>query len=170
MSLRARLLVFGYPLLEITTAYLVGRWLGWVWLFVLLLAGIPAGFAIMRNAGDAAMRDMRQAQSTGQPPATASTDPGRHATVFVAGLLIAIPGLWTDLLGLLLLIPPTRRLFTRRSRRWLDGRFTAVRVPGVRYPGAEYGSGFGTGGTVIQGTVIEVEDLRGEDRPGPTAG
>lgn len=149
MSLRARLLVFGYPLLEVATAYLVARWLGWGWMLLLLLIGIPAGFAVMRNAGDAAMRELQAAQAGGRP-----VDPGRHATAFVAGLLIAIPGFWTDLVGVLLLLPPTRRLFTRRTRMWLDGRFTTVRMPGVRYPS----------GDVIQGTVIR-SDENGETPP-----
>lgn len=143
MRMRTRLLVFGYPLLEVATAYLVALWLGWGWMLLLLLAGIPAGFAVMRNAGDAAVRDLRAAQSAGLPG-----DPGRHATAFVAGLLIAVPGFWTDLIGLLLLLPPTRRLFSRRAQGWLDARVTTVRMPGVRYPS----------GDVVQGTVIRPED------------
>lgn len=151
MSYRTRLLVFGYPLLEVATAYLVAVWIGWGWMLLLLLAGIPAGFAVMRNAGDAAMRDVQRAQAAG-----GTVDPGRHATAFVAGLLIAIPGFWTDLLGVLLLLPPTRRLFSRRGRAWLDSRVTTVRMPGVRYPG----------GDVIQGTVIRT-DVPRDEPPAP---
>lgn len=140
MTFRQRLLLFGYPLLEVATAYLVAVWIGWPWMLLLLLAGIPAGFAVMRNAGDSALRDLQAGGATTE----------RHATAFVAGLLIAIPGFWTDLVGVLLLVPPTRRLFTRRTRGWLDRRFTTVRMPGVRYPG----------GDVVQGTVIRVDDAR----------
>lgn len=157
MSLRARLLVFGYPLLEVATAYLVAVWIGWGWMFLLLLAGIPAGFAVMRNAGDAALRDLQRAQAGGVAP-----QPGRHATAFVAGLLILIPGFWTDLLGVLLLIPFSRRLFTRRGQSWLDSRVTTVRMPGVRFPAAD----------VVQGTVIYPDDLRSprEEPPAPGTG
>lgn len=161
MRLRTRLLVFGYPLLEVATAYLVAVWIGWGWMLLLLLAGIPAGFAVMRNAGDAAMRDVRAAQAAGDqaagmPVAGAPRDPGRHAMAFVAGLLIAVPGFWTDLVGLLLLLPPTRRLFSRRAQGWIDGRVTTVRMPGVRYPS----------GDVVQGTVIREHD---EGPPAPRA-
>lgn len=154
MTGRARIIAFGYPLVEAVTAYAVAQWIGWPWMLVLLLAGIPAGFAVMRNAGDAAVRDMARAQA-GQ----VAGDPGRHAMAFVAGLLITVPGFWTDLLGVLLLIPPTRRLFTRRAQRWLDTRFTTVRMPGVRYPGAAGGT---WPGEVIEGTVVASEDDAGD--------
>ncbi len=51
MTLRARLLLFGYPLLEVATAYAIAMWIGWGWMLLLLVAGIPVGFAFMRNAG-----------------------------------------------------------------------------------------------------------------------
>ncbi len=157
MSLRGRLLLFGYPLLEVATAYLVALAIGWGWMLLLLVIGIPIGFALMRNAADAAMAELvatqQEAQRTGQPPAV--TDGGRHALAFVGGLLIAIPGFWTDLLGLLLVVPLTQRLFRSRSRRWFESRFTAVRMPGVHYPSA---TGYADGPDVIRGTVIRRED------------
>ena len=142
MTFRGRLLVFGYPLLEIVTAYLVAQWIGWGWMLLLLLIGFPIGFAIMRNAGDAAMADLERATRTG-----VEVDSGRHALGFLAGLLVFVPGFWTDLAGLLLLLPPVQRLVRGRSRTWVEARFTAVRMPGVRYPS----------GDVIQGTVIRHE-------------
>ncbi|MDO8309131.1 MAG: FxsA family protein [Actinomycetota bacterium] len=137
--MRSRLLLFGYPLLEVATAYAVGVLIGWGWMLLLLVAGIPVGLAVMRNAGDGAMRDAQRAASSGRP-----VDGSRHALAFVGGLLIMIPGFWTDLVGLLLVIPVTQRLFRSRGRAWLETRFTTVRMPGVRYPS----------GDVIQGTVI----------------
>jgi UPF0716 protein FxsA len=153
MTFRSRLLFFGYPLLEIATAYLVAMWIGWGWMLLLVLIGFPVGFAIMRRAGDAAMRDLQASVDAGPEP-----DSGRHALTFVGGLLIAIPGFWTDLLGLLLVLPPTQRLFRQRSRTWIEGRFTTVRMPGVHYPG---------GGEVIQGTVIRSDDTTRADQPPP---
>ncbi len=88
MTFRSRLLLFGYPLLEVATAYAVAMWLGWGWMLLLLLVGFPIGFAIMRNAGDAAMVDLQRAAQTGQEP-----DAGKHGLTFLGGLLIMIPGL-----------------------------------------------------------------------------
>jgi UPF0716 protein FxsA len=148
---RSRLLVFGYPILECVTIYLVAQAIGWGWTFLLLLIGIPAGFALMRNAGDAAMRDMVTAANSG-----AQVDASRHTLSFIGGLLIAIPGFWTDLLGALLVFPPTQRLFRARTRSWFSERFVAVRVPGVHNPG----------GDVIQGDVIRSTVVR-DDEAGP---
>jgi len=143
VSFRSRLVVIGYPLLELVTIYLVAQLIGWGWTLLLLLAGIPAGFAIMRNAGDAAMREVVRASGAGEP-----VNASRHTLAFVGGLLIAIPGFWSDLLGLLLVIPFTQRLFRSRAGRWIEARFTTVRVPGVHNPG----------GDVIQGTVIRSDE------------
>lgn len=139
-ELRRRLLIFGFPLLELVSIYVIAQAIGWGWTLLLLLAGIPAGFAIMRNAGDAALRAAAVAQQSGR-----TVDVSRHALGFVGGVLIAIPGFWTDLLGLLLVIPITQRLFRTRARRWFEARFTSVRMPGIRFPGD---------GDVIQGIVI----------------
>lgn len=145
-TFRGRLMLLGFPLLEIVTIYLVAQLIGWGWTFLLLLAAIPVGFAVMRNAGDGAMRDLAQSAQTG-----VAVDASRHTLTFVGGLLIMIPGFWTDLMGALLAIPLTQRLFHKRTRGWIEKRFTTVRVPGTHYPG----------GDVIQGTVIQREE------PGP---
>lgn len=155
MRFRSRLLLFGYPLLEVATAYAVGLWLGWGWMLLLLLVGIPIGFAIMRNAGDAAMVDLQRAAQSGQEP-----DAGRHGLTFLGGLLFMIPGFWTDLLGLLLVLPPTQRLLRARSRTWLSSRVMTVRMPGVHYPS----------GDVIQGEAIRTDVNKGDaERKDPPA-
>lgn len=154
MSFRTRALLLGYPLIELVTAYVVAQWIGWGWTILLLIVGFPVGFAIMRNAGQAAMVDLQRAASTGEQP-----DQGRHAVTLLGGLLVAVPGFWTDLIGLLLIIPPVQRMFRSRAQRWLDARMTTLRMPGVYNP-----NGF-SGGDIVQGTVIHVEDLRDTDPP-----
>lgn len=149
-SLRGRLMIFGYPLLELITIYVVAQWLGWGWTLLLILLGFPAGFAIMRNAGDRALREATAAQQSGR-----DYDPVPAALTFVGGLLVMLPGFWTDLLGLLMVVPWTQRLFRRRAVRWF-GPMVSVRMPGARYPGGA--NPFGSGGTVIEGTVIARDD------------
>jgi UPF0716 protein FxsA len=139
---RRRLLIFGYPVLELATFYLVAQLIGWGWTFLLIIVGFPIGFAVMRNAGDAAMADVLESQQTGR-----EVDASRHTLGFVGGLLIMIPGFWSDLVGLLLAVPFTQRLFRSRMRTWFSERFTSVRVPGATYPR----------GDVIQGTVIHYD-------------
>lgn len=153
-TFRGRLILLGFPLLEIVTIFLVAQWIGWGWTLLLIVVGFPVGFAVMRNAGDGAVADIARSAQTGQ-----QVDASRHTLTFVGGLLIMIPGFWTDLMGMLLAIPITQRLFQSRTRAWIEQRFTTVRVPGTHYPR----------GDVIQGTVIATEETRpdpGTD-PGP---
>jgi UPF0716 protein FxsA len=156
VTLRMRALVLGYPLVELITAYAVAQWIGWGWTILLLIVGFPIGFAIMRNAGQAAMVDLQKAATTGGEP-----DQGRHAVTLFGGLLVAVPGFWTDLIGLLLILPPVQGLVRHRAQRWLDARMSTLRMPGVYTP-----QGFGSG-DIVQGTVIHVEDLRDTDPEPP---
>lgn len=143
MNFRRRLVVFGYPLLEILTALGIGSLIGWGWMLLALVAGIPIGFAIMRNAAFGAKLDLSQ----GQPPQ------GAHAATFVGGLLIAIPGFLSDLVGLALVIPITRKLMVAAFGPTLIAKMTVFRVPGSGYAYPE----------VIIGEVV-VQD-REEDPP-----
>ena len=154
MGWRARLVVFGYPLVELVTVYLVAQWIGWGWTLLLLVAGIPAGLAVMRNAGAAAMADLRRSATTGEP-----FDQSRHAFTLLGGLLIAVPGFWTDLAGLIVLLPVTKRILRPRATAWATARMAGLRMPGIYDPR-------GYSGDIIQGTVINVEDLRSEQQPG----
>lgn len=123
MTFRRRLVVFGYPLLEILVALGIGSWLGWGWMLLALLAGIPVGFAIMRNAAIAARIDLAQGQSPH----------GGLAATFVGGLLIALPGFVSDLVGLALVIPITRKLIVAIFGPALIARMSVFRVPGSNY-------------------------------------
>lgn len=138
MPLRTRLLVFGYPALELATAWVLASWIGWTWVLVIVLASALVGIWVMRIAGRAAYRTWGSAARSGTLP---EGDPGRHALTFLAGLLITVPGLWTDLLGLLLLIPGVQALVRPRFAGWFGGGST---VMFRRY-----------GGTVVQGTVVQ---------------
>lgn len=147
MRWRTRLIVLGYPLVELVTLYLVAQWIGWGWALLLLIAGIPAGIAIMRNAGSSAMADLQRSATAGEP-----FDQARHAFALLGGLLIAVPGFWTDLIGILVLLPFTQRWLRPRASAWATARMSVLRMPGIYDPR-------GYPGDVIQGTVI-VDDLR----------
>jgi UPF0716 protein FxsA len=73
----------------------------------------------------------------------------------IAGGLFLAPGLITDAVALLLLIPPVRRLIGR----WLLGQlaYAEIRVEGGRAPGQSTPNG--------RGPVIEGEFERLDERP-----
>ena len=147
MTWRVRLLVFGYPLAELVVLWLMAMWLGWGWTLLLLVLGIPLGIGLMRNAGVAAFREAQDAVTQGR-----AMRPG-PAVAFLGGLLVTVPGFLTDIVGLALVLPVTRRLAIALGGGWLAAKAVALRVPGMRAPG-----------DVIQGTVIRPEESPG-DRP-----
>jgi UPF0716 protein FxsA len=148
MGLKGRLLFFGYPLAEVLVLWAVASLIGWGWALLGILAGIPIGFALMRNAG-ASAAGLMQANAAGDQQ-RAMTMASSMTGQFIAGALIAVPGYLTDLLGLMLLLPGVRNAIGRRAMRRYRTSPWMSRMPGS--------------GPIIQGTVI-VEDMRYESGP-----
>jgi len=177
--------VLGYLVAE--TALLVWFWsaFGTVALISLLLAGFLLGLLVMRIAGLAAFRSMREAQGRAagfgvtaadgstevvRGPAPTSSDVqetaedlGKSWLLFVAGILLALPGLICDAVGLVLLFPPVRaRLSARffRSARGSTASRTQVTVITVDEGGWTTQSATSTGSSaatrppVIQGEIL----------------
>ena len=135
---RTKLIAFGYPIVELIALWLVAQWIGWGSAIILLLLGIPVGFIIMGKASR------------------------RRPVWFLAGLLVAIPGFVTDVIGLVLLLPPIQRSLERRGRNWLDANVTSLDSSGGA---AQMRSPYDSG-EVIPGTVVH--DPRPESPTGET--
>ncbi len=98
-------LVLLVPLVDFVLLFQVGRWIGPV--PTLLLVGTTAlvGALLARRAGVRALIGVRTELARGRPPARALLD---GAALVVGGACLLLPGLLTDVFGLLLLLPPTR--------------------------------------------------------------
>ncbi len=132
------------PLIEIALFVLVGGWLGlWPTLGLVVLAAV-AGMALVRNQGFAALRDLqRSAQGMGDP-----ARPLAHgALIVLAGFLLLLPGFFTDLLALPLLVPPLRRLILRQLAARVVVASATVRTT-RRWPGP--------GADIIDGEATEI--------------
>jgi len=104
----------------------VGEAIGWLLAVVLLLGTSLLGVHLVRVQGRTAMQRVSRAVSERSAPAGASID---GALGLLGALLLVLPGFVTDVLGVLLLLPPTRA----QVRRWLS-RHYAGRV--VRFVAA----------------------------------
>ena len=96
------------PLMELVAFIVVAALIGFGWALGLILAGSVAGFLILRHAGGNHVERVRVALGNGNFTALhaeSSTGP-----ILLAGILLLIPGFITDLLALLLLVPPLRRV------------------------------------------------------------
>ncbi|MFU8851832.1 FxsA family protein [Micromonospora sp. SL1-18] len=110
-------------LLELIVFILVGRGVGFGAALLLVLAASLLGLVLLRREGMRAWRGFRAAAESGQPPGPRVTD----GLVGLAGaLLLALPGLVTGAVGLLLLVPPVRRLARAGTQRAAERRVSSV--------------------------------------------
>ena len=93
------------PLIELVVFVLLGRVIGFGWAVVALVATSVAGMLLLRAEGLRALADLRDAAAAGRRPGRELADGG---LVVLGGLLLVFPGLVTSVLGLLLVLRPTR--------------------------------------------------------------
>lgn len=104
------LALIAWPLAEIALFILVGRAIGVLpTLGLILLSGL-AGTVLMRAQGLAVFNRIRSESAGGRVP-------GRELVhgfmILLAGILLLLPGFFTDFLGLLLFVPPVREAVWR---------------------------------------------------------
>jgi UPF0716 protein FxsA len=146
MLLPLVLLFVVVPIAELAVVIQVGQEIGVLWTVVLLVADSILGSVLMRAQGRVAWRRFNEAIAAGKVPAREVLD---GALVMFGGLLLLTPGFLTDVLGLLLLIPPTRRLVRAALARRLVHRMVASAT--ARRP---------RGDDVVEGTAVDVENDR----------
>lgn len=103
-----------FPIAEIFAFAEIGARIGG-WLTVLwVLAAAVAGVLLLQFHGIATMRRVQEAMMHGELPARAMFD---GALLFIAAILLIIPGFISDAIALLLLLPPIRWLLLRAVMR-----------------------------------------------------
>ena len=114
------LLAVGWAVLEIWLLLLLGKATSGLTVFLVLLAGLVLGTFIINRAGRRAWRRLAASvqQPGGPPPAAppAGRERGGNALAMAGGLLLIMPGLLTDVLGLLCVFPPTAALLRRAGK------------------------------------------------------
>ena len=119
--------VLALPLIEIALFIVIGQAIGLLpTLLGIVLTGI-IGAAVLRWQGVAALREMQIRMQRGEMPARQMGD---AMLIGLGGLLLLLPGYFTDLLGILLLLPWTRELIYRLLARNL--RVVEVSSTGYR--------------------------------------
>ncbi|MEU9296321.1 FxsA family membrane protein [Streptomyces sp. NPDC048266] len=168
--------VAAWLVLEIWLLTLVAGAAGGLTVFALLVGGAVLGAAVMKRAGRRAFRNLtttfQQAQAAAQagvmpeaPDRSGSED--RNGFLMLGGLLLMIPGLLSDVAGLLLLIPPVRSLLGRYADRAAERRISAA-PPGSLQDAFQQARMRRPDGKVVQGEVIREDASRsphGADEP-----
>ena len=157
------LAVAAWAVLEVWLLILVGEAAGGLAVLALLVAGLVAGGLAVRYAGRRAWRELsaalRSQQAAGRDTATVSPRPGtgRSATVMAGGVLLMVPGLLTDLVGLLCLLPVTGRLLRRSGGRLVNRGAFGEAVRQAR-EAEERGRARRPDGKVVPGEVLRDDE------------
>ena len=129
------LFLLALPFLEIAGFVIVGQQIGVLPTLALVIASGILGAVLLRVQGFGMMNRIRRELEAGG-------DPGREvahgAMILLAGVLLLIPGFVTDIVGLLLFLPPVRDLawgFLRKRVVVSAGGFGGFARPGAS-PGA----------------------------------
>lgn len=141
------------PVVEIWLFVRVGEIIGAWQTAGLVVAMAVTGAILVRVQGFAVLNRARAALDVGEFPTTALFD---GLFVLIAGLLLITPGFMTDLLGILLFIPPLRRWLGMAIWGWLSRRSDII----LR----RHGPSDSGGGHVVEGIYHEV---RPETDPDP---
>ncbi|MFG2655349.1 FxsA family membrane protein [Streptomyces sp. NPDC048425] len=151
--------------LEIWLLTVVAGAAGGFTVFLLLLAGIVLGAVVIKRVGRRAFKNLSetlQRQQSGAVPAGEQRS-GGNGLVMLAGLLLMIPGLVSDALGLVLLVPPVRTALSRYTERTIERKMQSA-APGTLGDAFQQARMHRPDGTVIQGEVIK-DDERPAQRP-----
>jgi UPF0716 protein FxsA len=144
------LVLIAVPVVEVFVFIEVGHAIGWPLAVVLLLGTSVLGVRLLRVRGRSAIERVSRAVSEHRAPARAAID---GALGFLGGALLAVPGFVTDVLGALLLFPPTRTL----TRRWLARRYAGRTMSFVATAG-RFASGYrGARPADVESTAVEDE-------------
>ena len=143
------------PLVELWFIVQVGQQIGVVPTIALLIVVSAVGTSLVKREGLRVWRQFMGAVRSGQEP---TREIVHGACVLAAGVLLLAPGFFSDVAGLLLLLPPVRALFVRVAMRGVGRGTTVIRAtysgPRVDPQGTLQGSG----------DIIDVEPHEGDEQ------
>ena len=110
------------PIAELAVLIQIGELIGVWWTIALLVADAVLGSMLARSQGRTVWRRFNEALGAGRVPARETMD---GALVVFGGALLLTPGFLSDILGVVLLLPPTRAVVRRVLVRRFAGRMVA---------------------------------------------
>jgi UPF0716 protein FxsA len=163
------------PIVELAVFVQVSGMIGFLPSLLLVVTFSLAGAWLVKREGLGVMRRVQAQLQRGETPAV---DIVNGLLILVAGALMLFPGFVTDIIGLLLLIPPTRALvrvvLMRRFERNIRALFES---PAAIVLGGDLGGFAGTDdlgmsrrrvftGPATYGAVYDVHEVITDDAPG----
>ena len=112
------------PLAELYVIFKIGDAIGWLPTIALLAIDSVLGWWLLKSQGRTVWLRFQETMQSGRVPHREVLD---GALVIFGGAFLLTPGFLTDILGFLLLIPPTRAVFRRMLIR-RGGRMFGISV------------------------------------------
>ncbi len=128
---------FLYVYVEISIFIQVAHVLGVLLTLILVIFTSVVGMSLVRNQGFKNLMLMQQRMSVGESPAAEMI---KSVSLIISGLLLILPGFFTDFLGLLLLLPPVQKHLTMKLMphlrfSWMGGNFNGAGQGGQTFDG-----------------------------------
>ena len=120
------------PAVELYLLLQLGRWLGPLPTAGIILFTGALGAALAKREGLGVLRQLKEDARAGIPPASRLVE---GLLVLLGGALLITPGVFTDLCGFLLIIPPTRRRIAVRVKDWAASKITITTADGTHFEG-----------------------------------
>lgn len=125
MVARLLLLFVLFPLLELAILIRMGAWLGF-WPTMGIVVGTGAlGAVLARSQGTRVLGRIRADLAAGRTPGNSLVD---GFLILIGGIVLLTPGLITDIVGILLLLPATRDRLKGAVRARFDRMVQARQV------------------------------------------
>jgi UPF0716 protein FxsA len=145
--LRIIALLLLIPLFDIVLLVAVAAWLGAVETVLLVVLTALVGLLLVRAEGRHTLAKIQRKVTSGESPKNELIDGG---LLLVAGVMLLTPGLVTDLIGLILVVPPTRLPIRVATKRWVVDPYVDAKTRGFA-SGKVYTGGFPGGDAAGQG-------------------
>lgn len=156
------IILFGIPLAEIAGFVMVGKAIGlWPTLGLVILTSL-VGAILLRIEGTSVLREASRESREGRLPGKSLVS---GAMVVMAGILLILPGFFTDIIGLLLFIPPVRHLLWSVIGR----RVVVVRSSQTRPRRPENGPNNGGGQRPGEPGVLDLDEKDYSRGPNPSS-
>jgi len=146
------------PLLDMLLLVGMAFWIGWeIAVLLVVLTGL-VGMLLVRAEGRHTIRKIQRKLGQGEPPTDELID---GALLIAAGAFLLTPGLVTDVLGFLLVIPITRYPIRVALKKWVITPYADAKTGGFA-TGKVYTGGF-PGNVDVN---VEGEVFTGQQQPG----
>jgi UPF0716 protein FxsA len=161
--------IAAWLVLEIWLLTVVAGAAGGLAVIVLLVAGFLAGSAVVKRAGRRAFRSLTETlqQQQAGGGAASGVEAGKNegnGFLMLGGLLLMLPGIVSDVVGLVLLVPPVQKALGRYTERTFERKLREAGAGGLgdAYTQARIHR---PDGKVVPGEVIRNEAPGSADEP-----